>query len=107
TKRFDVPENTRFYKTFMRKVKMLDGSERYKKMETRVIVSRAGGKSLFGTYKWEQDESDATLSLQPLNNAEPFADELLVVVTDEIKAAEIAEQQAQGLIRNITYEMDQ
>ena len=40
TKLFDIPENTRFYKTFMKKVIALDGKERFRKVETRVIVSR-------------------------------------------------------------------
>ena len=35
-----IPPNTRFYKTFMKQIVDTDGSYRYRKIETRLIVSR-------------------------------------------------------------------
>jgi len=98
TQEFQIPPNTRFYKTFMRQVIDTDGSYRYRKIETRLIVSRpdqnnADGTvtqtALFGTYKWNDDESGATLVETPLNNGEPFADTLFLVNTNEPLAADI------------------
>src|SRR5262249_17726468 len=68
TKTFDIPKNTRFYKTFMKKVLESDGVERYRKVETRLIVSRTGEDPLFGTYLWNEQETQATLHTEPLNN---------------------------------------
>src|SRR6185436_13405318 len=41
TQRFDIPDNTRFYKTFFRKVVDRTGAPTWRKMETRVILARA------------------------------------------------------------------
>lgn len=111
TKEFDIPANTRFYKTFMKKVKGLDGVVRYKKIETRVIVSRPrdeNGKdqSLFGTYVWEDDESQANLLITPQNNGEPFVDKVSTLITDEAVAAEVQDLFKKGKVRNYTYELD-
>lgn len=111
TKQFDIPANTRFYKTFMKKVKGVDGVVRYHKVETRVIVSRprdADGvdQSLFGTYVWEDDESQANLLITPQNNGEPFVDKVKTLITDEGIAAEVADQVKKFRVRNFTYEMD-
>ena len=40
TQTFTVPPNTRFYKTFTKAVINTDGSTRYRKIETRLIVAR-------------------------------------------------------------------
>jgi mono/diheme cytochrome c family protein len=89
---FAIPPNTRFYKTFMKQVVDLDGSMRYRKIETRLIVSRpdkinSDGSTtptaLFGTYKWSDDESQAVLVTTPLNDGEPFADTLIQYDTNE------------------------
>jgi mono/diheme cytochrome c family protein len=98
TQQFAIPPNTRFYKTFMKKIADMDGSYRYRKMETRLIVSRpdangadgtATPTALFGTYKWTDDESDAVLVQTPLNDGQPFADTLFLYDTDEQLAADV------------------
>jgi mono/diheme cytochrome c family protein len=111
TKQFDIPANTRFYKTFMKKVKGVDGVTRYHKIETRVIVSRprdANGadRSLFGTYEWNDDETQAELLTDPQNNGEPFVDKVKTVITDEGIAVTVKALVKSGKVRNFSYEMD-
>ena len=99
TQQFEIPPNTRFYKTFMKQIADTDGSYRYRKIETRLIVSRpdqnnadgtaAAQTALFGSYQWNADESDATLVETPLNSGEPFSDTLLFYHTDEQLAADV------------------
>jgi mono/diheme cytochrome c family protein len=98
TQQFDIPPNTRFYKTFMKRIIDTDGSYRYRKIETRLIVSRpdqdnADGTvtqtALYGSYKWTDDESDAQLIETPLNNGRPFADTIVLYNSDEQLAAEV------------------
>jgi mono/diheme cytochrome c family protein len=92
TQKFTIPPNTRFYKTFMKKIVDVDGSIRFRKIETRLIVSRPDvtnsdqsvtPTALFGTYKWREDETDADLEQNPLNNGHFFADDLFTYVEDE------------------------
>lgn len=101
---FEIPDNTRFYKTFSKEVKDPAGNTVYRKMETRLIVVRRNlerpgqlprVKAVFGTYKWNDDESAATLHDEALRNGEPFTDHLFPYVTDEQGAAEEIEK-AQG-----------
>ena len=99
TQEFTIPANTRFYKTFLKKVIDKNGNERYRKIETRLIVSRPDGpdaddgshetKSLFGSYAWNDDESEATLVIDPLRNGQPFRDRLFTYITDEAKAEQV------------------
>jgi mono/diheme cytochrome c family protein len=98
TQTWTIPPNTRFYKTFMKPIVDIDGSERYKKVETRLIVARPdtvnadGTKTptaIFGSYKWTDDESDAILVQTPLNSGVPFADTVIQYTTDEPLAADI------------------
>ncbi len=99
TQQFVIPPNTRFYKTFMKQIIDTDGSYRYRKMETRLIVSRpdrnnaqgaaVAQTALFGTYQWNDDESDAVLVETPLNSGSPFADTMLLYDTDEPLAADL------------------
>jgi mono/diheme cytochrome c family protein len=102
TQQFHIPPNTRFYKTFMKQIADTDGSYRYRKIETRLIVSRpdvnnadgsATQTALFGTYKWNDDESDAILVETPLRNGLPFSDTLFLYTTDEQLAADIVSGQ--------------
>jgi mono/diheme cytochrome c family protein len=68
---FEIPPNTRFYKTFFREVIDKAGRVSHKKMETRLIVARPDTvdsdgttpkpTALFGTYRWSDDEMTATL----------------------------------------------
>ena len=92
TQSFTIPRNTRFYKTFLKQVRDVSGKETYRKIETRVIVSRpdttapdgtAQQNALFGTYVWNEDETQATLLTDPLRDGKPFADRLFEYITDE------------------------
>ena len=111
TKQFDIPANTRFYKTFMKKVKGVDGVVRYRKIETRVIVSRprdANGndQAIFGTYEWNDDETQASLLTDPQNDGAPFVDKVKPIIIDEGVAAQVQALVAKGKVRNFSYEMD-
>jgi mono/diheme cytochrome c family protein len=106
TRTFTIPKNTRFYKTFLKKILDRDGVERYRKIETRVILSRPGGESLFGTYRWNEGETRADLVTDPLNNGLPFKDQLFPVVTDLLKADDIKARWEAGEVRNYTKELD-
>lgn len=107
TKQFAIPNDARAYKTFLKRVIDDQGRESYRKMETRIIVARAdgpearsGGKYLpaavYGTYVWNDDETQATLSEDPLRNGEPFRDRLVSYNVDEVRATEIIEQFPNG-----------
>ena len=98
---FVIPDNTRFYKTFMKQIVDTDGSIRWRKIETRLIVARhdtqnadgtATVNALFGSYLWNADESDAVLIETPLIDGLPFADTLLLFTTDEQLAADLLSQ---------------
>jgi mono/diheme cytochrome c family protein len=100
TQEFTIPANTRFYKTFLKKIIDKNGNERYRKVETRLILSRPDGpdsdvdgshqtNALFGSYAWNDDETQATLVTDPLRNGKPFRDRLLTYVTDEGKAEQV------------------
>jgi mono/diheme cytochrome c family protein len=83
---FDLPENTRLYKFFYKKIKMANGRIRYKRIETRLIVVRKPWqKSLFGTYKWDESEQSATLVETPYRDGTPFKDTVMKVTVDEIE----------------------
>lgn len=82
---FELPENTRLYKFFYKKIKMANGKYRYKRIETRIIVVRKPWqKSLFGTYKWDESEQTATLVETPYRDGTPFKDTVFTVTVDEI-----------------------
>jgi hypothetical protein len=84
THKFVIPANTRFYKTFFKKVVEADGHVGYRKIETRLIVSRTPwDQSLFGSYAWDDTETTATLMLDPYRSGDPFADRLFTYETDE------------------------
>ncbi len=94
TQSFDIPANTRFYKTFLKPVTDLQGNVRYRKMETRLILSRPDRvrddgtlehTAIFATYKWNDEETDATLFSVPYRDLDPtgFQDDLRVYVADE------------------------
>ena len=96
--RFQIPPNTRFYKTFMKPVVEVDGSIRWKKIETRLIVARPNPiddddtkspPALFGTYRWNDAETDAILVQTLLRNGQPFGDTVLQYVVDEALAADL------------------
>lgn len=106
TKEFDIPRNTRFYKTFMRKILDREGVERWRKVETRVIVSRPGEESLYGTYLWNEQETQATLHTEPLNNGRPFTDALLSITLDEAGADKVKADWEAGKVRNYSRELD-
>lgn len=89
---FVIPENTRFYKTFLKPVTDKDGNVAYRKMETRLIVSRRDEqlpdgrfrpRALRMSYAWDKDEKMARLVKDPFRNGQPFADRLCPYVVDE------------------------
>jgi mono/diheme cytochrome c family protein len=74
TQEFKIPPNTRFYKTFLKRIVDTDGNPSWRKIETRLIVSRPDAKTngtrdgvvspttaLFGSYLWNAAETDAIL----------------------------------------------
>ena len=93
TQRFDIPANTRFYKTFLKKVTDYYGNERYRKLETRIIVSRPDDgdqpTALFGSYKWNDDETEAVLQETPYRDGTGFTDDVFTYITDERKEDEV------------------
>jgi mono/diheme cytochrome c family protein len=117
TQEFAIPTNTRVYKTFLKHVIDKNGNDSYRKIETRLIVSRPDkdlpdgthqNRALFGTYAWNDDETEARLVKDPLRNGEPFRDRLLTYVLDEVKAQALIDSKpanleyqlkAQGLLR--------
>ena len=119
TQEFSIPPNTRFYKTFMKQV-VDRGSQvlRYRKIETRLIVSRPDNAwgdpgALFGTYVWNEDETDATLLGYDATTDEdelqrdltPFPDKITSYYTDEPAADAI--RFATPPPRNETYALEQ
>lgn len=83
-RRFQVPPNTRFYKTFFKAVVGRDGTPRYQKIETRLIVVREPwSQSLFGTYVWNTEGTVARLHDLRYRNGEPFSDRVLVYTEHE------------------------
>ncbi len=85
-KKFNIPENTRFYKTFYKIIKQANGQTRARRIETRIIVVRySANESLFGTYAWDETEQVATLVQTPYRDGSPFKDTVLKIVTDEKK----------------------
>ena len=101
TGEFEIPANTRFYKTFFKEVKEMDGVARHRKIETRLIVARPAKElpdgtyeqeALFGSYRWNAAETEATLVTEPLGSNEPFADVVMTLVKDEPQEAEIREK---------------
>jgi len=119
SQKFEIPPNTRFYKTFMKQIIDTDGSYRYRKIETRLILSRPdvnnsdgtakAQTALFGSYRWcaagtevacpsgQPDESEAYLVQTPLNSGVPFGDTLFLYNTDENLAADIRKGQPADL----------
>lgn len=91
---FSIPDDTRFYKTFLKKVVEKDGSVHYRKIETRIILARqdtndpktgsaTSQRALYGTYAWNDAETEATLVTDPLRDLQPFKDRLRTYITDE------------------------
>lgn len=89
TKQIEVPDNTRLYKTFYKKVKQANGKFRFKRVETRLILVRTPWeKSLFGSYKWDETEQTATLVEVPYRDGSGFKDILFKVKIDDVTGAE-------------------
>lgn len=85
---FELPENTRVYKTFFRGLKRASGSIQYRPIETRLIVTRkAPAEPLFGTYVWDEAGNSASLLQTPYRNGKPWKDALLQTLVDEEEKA--------------------
>ncbi len=89
---FSIPDNTRFYKTFLKDVRDKNGETGYRKMETRLIVVRQDEKlpdgsykvrALRATYAWNKDETMAHRVKDPFRSGAPAADRLCPYVVDE------------------------
>jgi mono/diheme cytochrome c family protein len=113
TQTFQIPPNTRFYKTFLKKIIDVTGNEAYRKIETRLIVSRPDTtatdgtvqqNALFGTYIWNDTETKATLQQDPLRDGLPFSDRLITYNIDEPRAAAIVASTPSNL--NLDYALD-
>ncbi len=109
---FEIPANTRFYKTFLKKVIDRNGSPTWRRIETRLIVTRpdkiatdgsASAQSLFGTYAWNDDETEATLVRDQRRDGTPFADRLITYVLDEPKFQKILDSKP----TNLSYALEQ
>ncbi|HEX3678457.1 MAG TPA: hypothetical protein VHU90_01915, partial [Galbitalea sp.] len=95
TQSFKIPADTRFYKTFLKRVVDASGKQSYRKVETRLIVSRPDDcttqpckqTALMGTYAWNEDETEAPLMEDTLRDGTPFGDRVITYPTDEVKYA--------------------
>lgn len=106
TQTFAIPPNTRLYKTFFKKVIDRDGNDAYRKLETRLIVVRPDEllpdgtritRALFGSYAWDEGETEAVLVQDPLRNGKPFRDRILTYVTDEQAAVRSSPRMATSI----------
>ncbi len=85
-KQFDIPNNTRFYKSFYRAVTLPNGKTLMRRMETRIIVARIPWQnSIFGTYQWDETEQVATLVEAPYRDGTAWKDLVFDVIVDENK----------------------
>ena len=89
---FVIPDNTRFYKTFLKPVKDRNGNVGYRKMETRLIVVRQDEqlpdgsfrtRALRATYAWDRNETMARRVTDPFRDGTPAADRLCPYIVDE------------------------
>jgi len=79
-----LPANTRFYKHFYKAIKDSEGQTYYRIIETRIIVTRKKNEqSLFGTYKWNEEETEALLVDTPYRDGTGFKDDIFQIVIDE------------------------
>ncbi len=91
---FDIPENTRFYKTFLKPVINEAGETHYRKVETRLIVARrnvtANGvseiRSLRATYAWDNEEREAKRVTDQRKDGKPWADRLCPIIVNELQS---------------------
>lgn len=82
---FDIPPNTRFYKTFYKALTDKSGNTVFRKIETRIIVVRKSPQQpLLGSYKWNEKETEATLVTIPYRDGTPWKDDIFRVITDEV-----------------------
>jgi hypothetical protein len=89
---FTIPDNTRFYKTFLKPVKDKDGNTGWRKMETRLIVVRQDSQNSDGSftthalrasYAWDKDEQMAHRVKDPFRDGTAARDRLCPVIVDE------------------------
>ncbi|MCE9669177.1 hypothetical protein LY474_15295 [Myxococcus stipitatus] len=85
-KRFVIPPNTRFYKTFFKPVTNAAGRTEYRRIETRLIVTREKWRdALFGTYVWNEEGTAARLHDLRYRDGSRFSDRVLVHTTNEAR----------------------
>ena len=84
TRMFAIPDNARFYKSFFKDVKQVDGQVRQRIVETRLIVVRAAPRvPLFGTYQWNAEQTDAILLNARYRDGTPWKDVVVHIDVDE------------------------
>jgi hypothetical protein len=88
TREFSIPENTRFYKTFMKPVRSATGDTQWRKVETRLIVVRKPPQApIFAVYRWNEAEDEALLVAGRYRDGQPFRDAVFRISTDEANSA--------------------
>jgi hypothetical protein len=89
---FTIPDNTRFYKTFLKPVIDKDGNTGWRKMETRLIVVRQDSQNSDGSYTtqglrasyaWDKDETMAHRVKDPFRDGTAARDRMCPYVVDE------------------------
>jgi len=97
TQQFKIPDGTRFYKTYLKPVVELDGSLHFRKLETQLIVvfqddaTSIGFRavmSLYGTYAWNEDETEAKLVTDPLRDGKAWRDHIITYTSNEVEEDE-------------------
>lgn len=89
---FDIPTNTRFYRTVLHRTVDSKGRVGWRKLETQLILVRPDASStksvyspgsVFGTYVWNEDETEATLLREPYRDGTPFRDKMVEYIVAE------------------------
>jgi|GEM_PF-553650 len=82
--KFELPDNTRFYKSFYKAVVKADGRKTFRRIETRLIVVRKAPRTpLYATYQWNDANTEATLVDTPYRDGRGFKDKLFLYENDE------------------------
>src|SRR6185369_15928187 len=88
------------------------GVARYRKVETRLIVSRPSKRkddgtleqtALFGSYAWNENETEAELVTDPLRSGDPSADRIFTLLVDEPGAQKVRDSLKDQPGSNVDY----
>jgi mono/diheme cytochrome c family protein len=76
TLEFDLPKNTRLYKTFYRSIVTKSGEIKFRKIETRLILVRDSLEThLMASYKWNPEETEAFLQSKVYRDGSGWQDD--------------------------------